>query len=375
MIIGVLKENRVDEFRVSLQPVGVELLARQGHRLLVEAGAGEASGHADADYADAGAERVARAEAIYERADLVLKVKEPQPQEYGWLREGQVLFTFFHFAASETLTRAVIDSRCVAIAYETIESSPGHRPLLTPMSEVAGRMAVQQAAKYLEREHGGLGVLLGGVPGVKPATVVVLGGGVVGSNAARIAAGMGARVHILDIDLERLRHLSEVMPANVITEMSNAHNLRRLLRHAHVVISGVLIPGARAPKLLTRELLKTMKPGAVVVDVAIDQGGSLETSRPTTHEDPIFVEEGVVHYCVTNMPGAIPATSTIALTNATLPYVMALAENGFQRAILKNRAIRKGANIVLGHVTHPGVADAFSLPWTPAEEVIRRGDG
>ena len=370
MTVGVLKEIKPNENRVSLLPVGVELLKSHGHQVLVETRAGLGSGFPDELYKEAGAEIVATAKEVYDRADMVMKVKEPLPQEYGLIREGQIVFTYFHFAASEELTRAMIESKCVAIAYETIETADGKLPLLTPMSEVAGRMAVQEGAKYLERTQGGRGILLAGVPGVEPATVVILGGGVVGTNAAKMAAGLGARVYILDVNLDRLRYLSDVMPKNVIPVMSNTHNIRELLKVADLVVSGVLIPGGRAPKLITRGSLKLMKKGAVIVDVAIDQGGSTETSKPTTHENPIYEVDGVIHYCVANMPGAVPQTSTIALTNATLPYAVEIADKGYKRAILENPEIKKGANIVLGKVTYKAVADAFGLEYTPVEEVL-----
>ena len=370
MTVGVLKEIKANENRVSLLPVGVELLKSHGHEVLVETKAGEGSGFPDELYREAGAEIVSSAREVYERADMVMKVKEPLPQEYGMIREGQIVFTYFHFAASEELTRAIMKSRCVAIAYETIETADGKLPLLTPMSEVAGRMAVQEGAKYLERTQGGRGILLAGVPGVEPATVVVLGGGVVGTNAAKMAAGLGARVYILDINLDRLRYLSDVMPKNVIPVMSNSHNIRKLLEVADLVVCGVLIPGGKAPKLITRDSLKLMKKGAVIVDVAIDQGGSTETSRPTTHEKPIYEVDGVIHYCVANMPGAVPQTSTIALTNATLPYAVEIADKGYKKAILENPEIEKGANIVLGKVTYKAVADAFNLQYTPIREAL-----
>ena len=370
MVIGVLKEKRVSEFRVALLPVGAYTLTRLGHRILVETGAGDGSGFPDTDFQESGAEIMHSAEAIYGLADMILKVKEPLPEEYDLLRASQIIFTFFHFAASETLTRAVLRSNCIAIAYETIETTTGHLPLLTPMSEVAGLMAVQEGAKYLARNHGGSGVLISGVPGVAPANVVVIGGGVVGANAARLAAGMGAQVKILDTSLDRLRYLNKVMPANVVTLMSNMHNIRNLLPTADLVVSGVLIHGAQSPQLITRSMLRTMKQGSVIVDVAIDQGGSLETSRPTNHDNPIYMEEGVIHYCVTNMPGAMPVTSTIALTNATLPYVTILAEHGYRQAILSNLEIRNGANIVQGHITYRKVAEAFKLPFMPVEKVL-----
>ena len=371
MKVGVVKEIKADENRVALLPVGVELLREHGHGVLVETEAGTASGFGDPEYIEAGAEIFSSPQDIFRQADMVLKVKEPQPSEYSFLREGQIVFTYFHFAASEELTRAVMKSKCVAIAYETIETPDGRLPLLTPMSEVAGRMAVQQGAKYLEREHGGRGVLLGSVPGVPPATVVVLGAGVVGTQAAKMAAGLGAQVYILDVNLERLRYLSDVMPPNVFTQMSNAYNIRKTLQEADVVISSVLIPGGKAPKMITRDMLKIMKKGAVIVDVAIDQGGSTETSRPTTHENPIYEVDGIIHYCVTNMPGAMPMTSTLALTNSTLPYVVEIADKGARDAILSNPSIRKGANIIYGHITCENVAAAFEMPITPVEEVLK----
>lgn len=371
MIVAVVKEVKADENRVALIPSGVETLRDRGHRVLVEAGAGVGSGFSDEAYAEAGAEVRPSAAEVWVQADLLLKVKEPQPEEYGFLREGLTLFTYFHFAASEALTQAVVASRCVAIAYETIRDERGSLPLLTPMSEVAGRMAIQQGAKYLEKAHGGRGILLGGVPGVPPATVVVVGAGVVGMNATKMAAGLGSLVYVLDVNLERLRYYSDVMPPNVITMMSNKANLRRALADADLVISSVLIPGGKAPKLITREMLALMKPGAVIVDVAIDQGGSTETSRPTTHRDPIYEVDGIVHYCVTNMPGAMPMTSTLALTNATLNYAVALADEGFQKALQRHPSIAAGANIVLGHITHRGVASAFNLPFLPVEEVLK----
>jgi alanine dehydrogenase len=337
---------------------------------MIETQAGSASGFYDDQYVSAGAAVVSTAQEVYRHADMILKVKEPVPQEYAFLREGQIIFTYFHFAASEELTRAIIRANCVAIAYETIETPDGRLPLLTPMSEIAGRMAVQQAAKYLEREHGGRGVLLGGVPGVEPATVVIFGGGVAGTHAAKMASGLGAKVYLLDINLERLRYLSDIMPPNVIMLMSNSHNIRELVTKADVLISCVLIHGGKTPKLITRDMLARMKKGAVVVDVAIDQGGSLETSRPTTHEDPIYEVDGVIHYCVANMPGAMPVTSTVALTNATLPYVVEIADKGYTRAILENPAISKGTNIVLGKITYRNVAEAFGMDYTPAEVAV-----
>ena len=335
------------------------------------AGTGEGSGFSDTEYADAGARIVAKAAEVWAECEMVLKVKEPQAEEIPHIREDQIVFTYFHFAASEELTHAIMESRCVAIAYETITDDDGRLPLLTPMSEVAGRMAIQQGAKFLEKAHGGRGILLGGVPGVPPATVVILGAGVVGMNATKMAAGLGSLVYVLDVNLERLRYYSDVMPANVITMMSNKANLRRALADADLVVSSVLIPGGKAPKLITRETLKVMKPGAVIVDVAIDQGGSTETSRPTTHRDPIYTVDGIVHYCVTNMPGAMPMTSTLALTNATIRYALELANKGYSEAIRRHNSIASGANIVRGSITHKGVAEAFGLPYEPVYEVLK----
>lgn len=370
MTVGLLKEIKPSENRVALLPVGVETLIAHGHRVVVETNAGVGSGFDDEMYKEAGAEIISSAKEVYEISDMIMKVKEPLPQEYGLIKDGQILFTYFHFAASKELTDAMIKSNCIAIAYETIEQKNGHLPLLMPMSEVAGRMAAQEGAKYLEKTYGGYGVLLGGVPGVEPATVIVLGGGVVGTNAAKMAAGLGAKVYILDISLERLRYLSDVMPKNVIPMMSNAHNVRELLKSADLVVGGVLIPGAKAPKMITRDMLKLMKKGSVIVDVAIDQGGSTETSHPTTHQDPVFEVDGVIHYCVANMPGAVPRTSTIALTNATLPYAVEIADKGYKAAILENEEIKKGANVVLGKVTYAGVAEAFNMEFTSIEEVL-----
>lgn len=370
MIVAALKEVKADENRVALVPSGVEAFVDRGHTVLVEKGAGAGSGFSDTDFSEAGAVVVDRAPEVWAKADLVMKVKEPQPTEYSHMRPGQIIFTYFHFAASEGLTRAVIESGSTAIAYETIVDGAGHLPLLTPMSEVAGRMAIQQGAKYLEKAHGGRGILLGGVPGVPPAKVVIVGAGTVGMNATKMAAGLGSLVYVLDINLERLRYYSDTMPNNVITMMSNRANLRAALIEADLVVSSVLIPGGKAPRLVTRQHLGMMKPGAVIVDVAIDQGGSTETSRPTTHRDPIYEVDGIVHYCVTNMPGAMPLTSTLALTNATLNYAVALADLGVKGAVERHHSIETGANIVNGKVTHAGVAEAFGLEYTPAREAF-----
>jgi alanine dehydrogenase len=372
MVVGVLKEIKSAEERVSMTPAGVELICQRGHEVLIEAGAGQGSGFADSAYSEAGAEVVDDATEIYKRAAMVMHVKEPQASEYPLIRPGQIVFTYFHFAASERLTRAMIEREAVCIAYETVTDSKGGLPLLMPMSEVAGRMAAQEAAKYAERAQGGRGILLGGVPGVQPATVVVLGGGTVGMNAALMACGLGAKVHLLDTSLERLRHLDEVMPKNCFPVMSSPALVRELVKRADVVIGAVLVHGARAPKLITRDMLGTMQPGAVLVDVAIDQGGCFETSRPTTHSEPTFVVDGVLHYCVANMPGAVPLTSTVALTNATLPYAMRIADVGWQRAAAADSGLCDGLNVVHGRVTCEGVAEAFGLPRVAAAEVLSR---
>jgi alanine dehydrogenase len=365
MLVGVPKEIKTDEYRVAMIPVGVEELTKSGHKVLIQAGAGQGSGLTDAQYAANGAEIVPAAEAIWKRADLIVKVKEPLPEEWPQMRPGQTVFTYFHFAADEPLTRAVMKSGITAIAYETIKDTRGQLPLLTPMSEVAGRMSIQEGAKYLERPFEGRGILLGGVPGVLPAHVVVLGGGVVGANAAKVAAGLGANVTIMDINLDRLRYLDDTMPRNVTTLFSDRHNILDSLALADLVIGAVLIPGARAPYLVRHEDLKRMKPGAVIVDVAIDQGGCVETSRPTTHSEPTYIVEEVIHYCVTNMPGAVGRTSTYALCNVTLPYARQLANKGFAQAIRDNPALAQGVNIHQGYVTNKAVADTFQLPCEP----------
>lgn len=371
MIVGILKEIKALENRVSMTPSGVEMMVMKQHTVLVEQGAGLGSGFSDAAYAEAGAEIVSDAKQIYERAEMVMHVKEPLPSEYGLIRPGQIVFTYLHLAASEELTRALIASRSVCIAYETIQKPDGSLPLLTPMSEVAGRMAIQEGAKYLEMAQGGQGVLLGGVPGVEPATVMVIGGGVVGTNAAKMACGLGAKVYLLDSNLDRLRYLSDVMPKNCFLLMSKPSTIRRMIKEADVVIGAVLIPGAKAPKLVTRDMLKIMKPGSVLVDVAIDQGGCFETSKPTTHDKPTYVVDGVIHYCVANMPGGVAKTSTLALTNATLPYAIAIAGKGWKRAMNEHPDIRLGANIIDGHVTFAGVAEAFGMPITPIESLLK----
>jgi len=365
MKIGVPKEVKPDEYRVAMMPVGVEVLRKAGHEVLVEASAGAASGFPDEEYRKAGATLISGPAEIFASAELIVKVKEPQRQEIALFREGQIIFTYMHFAADVDLTHACIKSGIVAIAYETIKDRAGRLPLLTPMSEIAGKMSIQEGAKYLEKPMMGRGILLGGVPGVAPAHVVVLGGGIVGTNAAKVAAGLGANVVIMDVNLERLRYLDDVMPANVHTIFSDPQTIREHLRQADLVVGAVLIPGAKAPRLVTREHLVDMKNGAVIVDVAIDQGGCIETSRPTTHQNPTYVVEGVVHYCVTNMPGAVGRTSTIALCNATLPYAVRIANNGYQKTAAEDAGFLEGINLVHGKVTHPAVAEAVRVSYEP----------
>ncbi|OQY99354.1 MAG: alanine dehydrogenase [Candidatus Brocadia sp. UTAMX2] len=363
MIVGVPKEIKPDEYRVAFIPAGVEEMLKHGHTVLVEKGAGLGSGISDEEYARAGAKLVDNFQEIYNQSQFVMKVKEPLPEEYPFLKEGQIVFTFFHFAASKKLTDTIIKSKIVAIAYETIRDEHGQHPILTPMSEVAGRMSIQEGAKFLENPMHGRGILLGGVPGVAPAEVVIIGGGVVGANAAKVAAGIGARVTILDINLDRLRYLDDIMPKNVVTLMSNIHNIREKVRDADLLIGAVLIEGSRAPHVVTREMVQTMKPGAVIVDVAIDQGGCVETSKPTTHSNPIYREYDVIHYCVTNIPGAVAYTSTHALTNATTPYAIAIADKGYERAARENPAILRGINMIKGSVANKAVADTFGMSY------------
>jgi len=370
MIIGILKEIKSEENRVCMTPAGVEVMIQNGHTVLVGKNAGRGSGFNDATYVHAGAEIVDVPKEIFVRSDMVMHVKEPLPSEFELIREDQIVFTYLHLAAAEELTHALTKSGSINIAYETIQKNDGSLPLLTPMSEVAGRMAIQQGAKYLEMAQGGHGILLGGVPGVDPGTVVIIGGGVVGTNAAKMACGLGAKVYILDMSLERLRYLSDIMPSNCFLLMSSPATLRELVKEADVVVGAVLLPGAKAPKLVTREMLKTMKKGAVLVDVAIDQGGCFETSKATTHSDPIYTVDGVVHYCVANMPGAVPKTSTLALTNATLPYAVEIANKGWEKVMKENTEIKLGANVVKGKVTYKGVADAFGLDYVPIDSML-----
>ena len=363
MLIGVPKEIKTNENRIALVPAGAEALVGAGHQVLIEKGAGEGSGFDDADFTAVGAAIAPDAATVWARADMIMKVKEPIEREWPHMRRGQTIFTYFHFAADEKLTQAHLDSGATCIAYETVELPSRELPLLTPMSEVAGRMAVQEGAKYLEKLYGGRGVLLSGVPGVAPGKVVILGGGIVGINAAKMAAGMGAKVVILDISLERLRYLSDVMPANVQLIHSNRRNVLEQISTADLVVGGVLIPGAKAPKLIRREDLKRMHPGSVIVDVAIDQGGCVETIHATTHENPTYVVDGVIHYGVANMPGGVPRTSTLALTNATLPYALQLANKGWKQALKDNPALLKGLNVHDGKITYLGVAEAFGMAF------------
>lgn len=365
MIVGVPKEVKEDEYRVAMLPVGVEELVSRGHQVMVQAGAGMGSGLADHDYLQAGAELVASGEEVFAKADLIVKVKEPMRSEFALIRKGQTLFTYFHFAADRELTEAMVVSGASCLAYETLRDAQGRLPLLTPMSEVAGRMSIQEGAKYLERPQMGRGILLGGVPGVAPAHITILGGGVVGTNAARIAAGFRADVAILDVNLDRLRYLDDVMPPNVNALFSDRHTIREQLRRADLVIGSVLIPGARAPYLVKKDDLKLMKPGSVIIDVAIDQGGCIETSRPTTHRQPTYVVDDVVHYCVTNMPGAVGRTSTFALCNVTLPWVVHMAEKGIDSSISESKPLRESLNIHRGKVTNQAVAQTFDMQFEP----------
>ena len=366
MIIGIPKEIKNNENRVALTPAGAKELVKRGHTVYVQHTAGENSGFPDSAYETVGAKILPSINDVYQTAEMIVKVKEPIAVEYPLVRKGQLVFTYFHFASDEKLTLAMMDSGSVCLAYETVENPDGTLPLLIPMSEVAGRMSIQEGARFLEKPQGGKGILLGGVPGVKPARVLVLGGGIVGYNAALMAAGMGADVTIADISLPRLRHLEEIMPANVRTLYSSTHNIETELPATDLVIGAVLIPGAKAPHLITKEMLGLMKPGSVLVDVAIDQGGCFETSHPTTHADPVYTVDGIVHYCVANIPGAVPQTSTLALTNATLPYVLELADKGWKEACKEDKTRYPGLNIIEGQIVYPAVAEAFGLPCYPA---------
>lgn len=370
MIIGVPREIKNNENRVGLTPAGVQELTKRGHTLQVETQAGTGSGFSDSDFEQAGASILQSAQEVYASSEMIIKVKEPIENEYTLIHSGQVVFTYFHFASNEPLTKAMLASKAVCLAYETVEKSDGSLPLLIPMSEVAGRMAVQEGAKYLEKPLKGRGILLGGVPGVKPAKVLIIGAGVVGTNAAKIASGMGADVMIMDLNLNRLRYLDDVMPKNVATMVSNELAIREAIRDHDLIIGAVLVPGAKAPRLITRDMLKSMRPGTVLVDVAVDQGGCIETCTPTTHENPTFIIDDVVHYCVANMPGAVPYTSTLALTNATLPYAIRLAKLGWKQACQESLELRKGLNMVDGCVVHPGVSSAFNLQLTEVSDFL-----
>src|SRR5688500_10686700 len=370
MIIGVPKEIKNNENRVALTPAGTQELVKRGHTVYIQQSAGVGSGFSDEEYIRAGAKMLAGAAEVFSIAEMIMKVKEPVEQEYKLIKKNQLVFTYFHFASYEPLAKAMIESGAVCLAYETVERPDGSLPLLIPMSEVAGRMSIQEGAKYLEKPLKGRGILLGGVPGVKPAKVLILGGGVVGTNAAKIAAGMGADVTIMDVNINRLRYLDDVMPKNVHTLVSNEYTIREMIKDSDVIIGGVLVPGAKAPRLISRDMLKSMRPGAVLVDVAVDQGGCIETCKPTTHEDPTFIIDDVVHYCVANMPGAVPYTSTLALTNATLPYAIRLANNGWKKACQESTDLLLGLNVIRGEVVYKGVADAFQLPLTDVKKFL-----
>lgn len=369
MNIGIPKEIKPQENRVAIQPGGVVALVQHGHKVVVQKNAGLGSGFSDEEYIAAGAMIESDIDALWASSDMIMKVKEPIAEEYGRIHKGQILFTYFHFAADRTLTQAIIDSKCIAIAYETVEKADRSLPLLIPMSEVAGRMATQEGAKFLEKAMGGRGVLMGGIPGVPPANTLVLGGGVVGVNAAKIAAGMGSNTTIMDINMPRLRYLDDVMPRNITTLFSSEANIRAMLPTIDLIIGAVLKPGAKAPHLITREMLSHMRPGTVLVDVAIDQGGCFETSKPTTHQDPVYFVDNVLHYCVANMPGAVPFTSTLGLTNVTLPYALAIANKGWKQAVKEDAELMKGVNIVEGTIVYEDVADAFGMDWSAFEPI------
>jgi alanine dehydrogenase len=370
MIIGVPKEIKNNENRVALTPAGAKELIKRGHQVYVQQSAGLGSGFSDEDYSAAGASILPSIEATYQIAEMIMKVKEPIESEYNLIKANQLLFTYFHFASYEPLTKAMVASKAICLAYETVEKADRSLPLLVPMSEVAGRMAIQKGANYLEKPLGGRGILLGGVPGVLPAKVLILGGGIVGTQAAWMAAGLGADVIIMDVSLPRMRYLADVMPANVKTMMSNEYNIREQIKQADLIVGAVLIPGAKAPHLITKDMLKDMKKGTVLVDVAVDQGGCIETCKPTTHENPTYIIDDVVHYCVANMPGAVPYTSTLALTNATLPYAIQLADKGWKKAAQENADLVPGLNVIQGDIVYKAVAEAFSMPYTPVEKYL-----
>lgn len=370
MNIGVLKEIKKHEYRVALLPSGVNVLSENNHEVFIQSSAGEGSGFSDSIYAENGATILDSAEQVYRESELILKVKEPLEQEYSLINSNHTVFTYFHYAANRILTESMVDSNAITIAYETVQKSDGSLPLLIPMSEVAGKMSIQVGATYLEKMNKGRGVLLGGVPGVAPAKVLILGAGIVGTNAAFVAAGMGADVTLLDIDLYKLRYLDDIMPKNVNLVMSNSTNIKYFLPKADLVVGAILIPGGKAPKLITKDMLKIMRKGSVIVDVAVDQGGCIETARPTTHDDPVYIEEGILHYCVANMPGAVPFTSTVALNNSTFPYVLQIAEKGVAEAVKSNKELWHGVNTFNGAITYEKVAEAFDMEYTPLEKIL-----
>lgn len=363
MKIGIPREIKKNEYRVAVTPAGVAELVNCGHEVYIQQGAGAGSGFSDQDYTDKGARIASTMEMIYSTAELIIKVKEPLEEEYNLIKQHHIIFSYFHFASSLELTEAMCKSGAVCIAYETVTESGNTLPLLTPMSEIAGRMSIQEGAKYLEKPMGGRGILLGGVPGVPPANVIILGGGIVGANAAKMAAGLGANVTLFDINIDRLRHLSDILPSNVTTIYSNSTNIRNLVSQADLIIGAVLIPGAKAPILISADMLKLMRPGTVLIDVAVDQGGCIETCKPTTHEAPTYSIDGIVHYCVANMPGAVPYSSTLALTNATLPYILKLANKGWEKAVRENAGLKEGLNIVHGKIVHQPLAESLHLPF------------
>ncbi|MAP66167.1 MAG: alanine dehydrogenase [Candidatus Marinimicrobia bacterium] len=371
MIVGVPKEIKADENRVALLPFAVQRLTNLGCKVIIENNAGIGSGYTNTDYINSGATVVEKSSEVFAQSDMIIKVKELQPTEFEIVREEQIIFTYFHFAADKKLTDNFIESNAIAISYETVQKDDGSLPLLVPMSEVAGRMAIQNGAKALEANMGGKGLLLSGVPGVEPATVTILGGGIVGMNAAKLAAGLGSKVYILDVSANRLKYLDDIMPSNVFTLYSHEHNIKEVLSRTDLLIGSVLIPGAKAPKLVNREMLSILKPGSVIVDVAVDQGGCIETSKPTTHKNPTFVVDDIIHYCVANMPGAVPFTSTTALCNVTYPYIEYIVENGLKKALLNNSSLAKGLNIYKGKITHQGVSDAFNYNFTNFKDIIQ----
>ena len=374
MIIGVPREMKNNENRVGLTPAGTHELVKRGHQILIETHAGAASGFRNTDYEDAGAKIILTEDEVWGRAEMIIKVKEPEELEYKMVRKDQLVLSFFHFASNRKLTHAMMDSGAICLAYETVETTNKSLPILVPMSEVAGRMAIQQGARYLEKPVMGRGILLGGVPGVSPGKVLIIGAGVVGVQAAKMASGLGAHVTILDTNIERLRYINDVLPPHVVTMYSSEYNIRQLVTNHDLIVGAVLIPGGKCPKVITRDMLKLMRPGTVIVDVSVDQGGCIETCKPTTHENPTYIVDGILHYCVTNMPGAVPYTSTIALTNSTLPYILELADKGWKKACLDNYELLKGLNIISGEVVYRGVAAAFDLHYKAVHHFLEPKD-